>query len=68
MVWTIPEERMRAKHEHWIPLSKRALEVLRAAERLRPSPQPHELVFTSIGGRQIDASVLSKTCSSAGGT
>ena len=40
MVWTIPEERMKAKREHRIPLNKRAIEVLRAAEQLRPSPQP----------------------------
>ena len=60
MVWTIPEERMKAKREHRIPLSKRAVEVLRAAEQLRPSPQPHELVFTSVRGRRIDASVVSK--------
>ena len=56
MVWTIPEERMKAKREHRIPLSKRAVAVLRAAEQLRPSPQPHELVFTSVRGRRIDAS------------
>ena len=60
MVWTVPEERMKAKREHRIPLSKRAIEVLRAAEQLRPSPQPHELVFTSVRGRRIDASVVSK--------
>ena len=60
MVWTIPEERMKAKREHRIPLSKRAVEVLRAAEQLRPSPQPHELVFTSVRGMRIDASVVSK--------
>ena len=60
MVWTIPEERMKAKRQHRIPLSKRAVEVLRAAEQLRPSPQPHELVFTSVRGRRIDASVVSK--------
>ena len=41
-------------------MSKRAVEVLRAAERLRPSPQPHELVFTSVRGMRIDASVVSK--------
>ena len=60
MVWTIPEERMKSKREHRIPLSKRAIEVLRSAEQLRPSPQPHELVFTSVRGRRIDASVVSK--------
>ena len=66
MVWAVPQERMKAKREHRVPLSKRALEVLRAAERLRPSPQPHELVFTSIRGKQIDASVLSKTLTRLG--
>ena len=60
MVWTVPEERMKSKREHRIPLAKRAVEVLREAEALRPSPQPHELVFTSVRGKQIDASVLSK--------
>ena len=66
MVWAVPQERMKAKREHRVPLSKRAVEVLRAAERLRPSPQPHELVFTSIRGKQIDASVLSKTLTRLG--
>jgi len=51
---------MKSKREHRIPLAKRAVEVLREAEQLRPSPQPHELVFTSVRGRPIDASVLSK--------
>ena len=54
MVWTIPQERMKATREHRIPLSKRAVEVLRAAAQLRPSPQPHELVFTGVRGRRID--------------
>ena len=66
MVWTIPEERMKAKREHRIPLSKRAVEVLRAAEQLRPSPQPHELVFTSVRGMRIDASVVSKMVARVG--
>ena len=46
---------MKAKREHRIPLSKRAVEVLRAAEQPR-----HELVFTNVRGRRIDASVVSK--------
>ena len=65
MVWTIPQERMKAKREPRIPLSKRAVEVLRAAEQLRPSPQPHELVFTGVRGRRIDASVVSKMIAQA---
>ena len=33
-VWTIPASRMKAKREHRIPLSVRAVEVLREAEKL----------------------------------
>lgn len=36
-VWTIPPERMKAKKEHRIPLSSRALEILRDMEQLRES-------------------------------
>ena len=32
--WTVPAERMKAKREHRVPLSKRALEVLAAAAEL----------------------------------
>lgn len=34
-VWTIPAERMKAKKEHRIPLSERALEILREMQGLR---------------------------------
>lgn len=34
--WTIPAERMKAGKEHRVPLSDRALEILRDAESLRP--------------------------------
>ena len=47
-VWTIPASRMKAKREHRVPLSGRAAEVLGEAAGLRPSPAPHELVFTSV--------------------
>ena len=52
MVWTIPQERMKAKREHRIPLSKRALEVLRAAERLaRRRSRMNWCSRASAGGR-----------------
>jgi integrase len=31
-VWTIPAERMKSKREHRVPLSKRAIEIVRAAQ------------------------------------
>ena len=60
LVWTIPQERMKAKREHRVPLSARAVEVLREAEQLRPSPQLHEPIFTSVRGKLIDAATVSK--------
>ena len=33
-VWTVPGARMKAKRDHRVPLSGRAVEVLRAARRL----------------------------------
>ncbi|MCY4510952.1 MAG: tyrosine-type recombinase/integrase [Acidobacteria bacterium] len=59
-LWTIPASRMKAKREHRVPLSGRAAEILGEAERLRPSPAPHELVFTSVRGKLIDGSAISK--------
>ncbi|WP_260117446.1 tyrosine-type recombinase/integrase [Pseudoduganella dura] len=45
--WTIPASRMKAKVEHRIPLSVRALEILRerAANRLQKDARPTNLVF-----------------------
>jgi len=65
-LWTIPASRMKAKREHRVPLSARAAEVLSEAEELRPSPPPHELVFTSVRGKPIDGSALSKLVSQLG--
>ena len=42
-VWTIPAERMKANREHRIPLSERALDVLREAAAIRDG----DLVFPS---------------------
>ena len=65
-VWTIPGSRMKAKREHRVPLSARATEVLGEAEELGPSPAPHELVFTTVRGRLIDGSTISKLVSELG--
>ena len=65
-VWTIPATRMKAKREHRVPLSGRAVEVLGGATELRPSPAPHELVFASVRGKLIDGSAISKLVSELG--
>ncbi len=65
-VWAIPASRMKAKREHRVPLSGRAAEVLGEAAELRPSPAPHELVFTSVRGGLIDASTISKLVAELG--
>jgi integrase len=36
-LWTIPAERMKAKRRHVVPLSKRCVEILRAARALYPA-------------------------------
>ena len=44
-VWTIPPERMKAKKEHRVPLSERAMAVLDAMFKLRTENTPRALVF-----------------------
>ncbi len=44
-VWTIPQERMKMRRPHLVPLSRQALEVL---EKLRPITGVSELVFPSV--------------------
>lgn len=39
-VWTIPAMRMKAKAEHRVPLSKRAIEILRDLHEHRPADNP----------------------------
>ena len=55
-VWTISAERMKAKREHRVPLSGRAVEVLEAARGLGDG----ELVFPMRSGRPTAASTLPK--------
>ena len=55
-VWTIAAERMKAKREHRVPLSGRAVEVIEAARPLGDG----ELVFPMRSGRPVAASTLPK--------
>ena len=55
--WTVPAERMKSRREHRVPLSCRALEVLREAEK--PSGKSG-LIFPSPTGCQLPDSNLSK--------
>jgi integrase len=56
-VWTIPAERMKMNREHRVPLSHRAIDVLKDAEALRDASG---LVFPSIRGKQLSDMTLSK--------
>ncbi len=55
--WTIPASRMKMKEPHVVPLSPRALEVLKEAESLR---DPSGLVFPSMRGKVLSDMTLSK--------
>ena len=55
--WRIPGERMKAGREHRVPLSSRALEVLRAAAEYRDGSG---LVFPSVRGKMLSDMTLSK--------
>ena len=56
-VWTIPGERMKTGKEHRVPLSKRAVEILREAREL---PGKSGLVFPSITDRPLSDATMSK--------
>ena len=56
-VWTIPASRMKAKREHRIPLSARALEILEEARRLHDDGG---LVFRGVKGGGIHTSMFGK--------
>ena len=57
VTWTVPAERMKARREHRVPLSRRALEVLNEAEKLSGNTG---LIFPSPTGRILPDSNLSK--------
>ena len=56
-IWTVPAERMKAKLEHRVPLSREALRVLDQASELADKSG---LVFPSPTGRELSDSTLSK--------
>ena len=56
-VWTIPADRMKAKREHRVPLSGRALEIL---EEARKRHGGGGIVFRGAKGGRIHASMFSK--------
>ena len=57
-VWTIPADRMKAKREHRVPLSGRALEILEEARKLHGGGG---IVFRGAKGGRIHASMFSKS-------
>ena len=56
-VWVVPGERMKEGKEYRIPLSGRALEILREAGKI---PGKDGLVFPSVKGRKLSDATLSK--------
>lgn len=56
-VWTIPAERMKAKREHRVPLSPRAVEVLREAMQYSNGTG---LIFPSATGKVMSDGTVSK--------
>ena len=55
--WTIPAERMKAGRMHRVPLSDRAVEILREAQENRAASN---LVFPSVTGKALSSMMLSK--------
>ena len=54
--WTVPAERMKARHEHQVPLVGRSIEVLRQAEELADGTS--ELVFPGLRGNPLSDMVF----------
>ncbi len=67
--WSIPPERMKAKREHRVPLSSRAVEILLEAQRLSNATEnsngeertnSSDLIFPSPTGRPLSDNTISK--------
>jgi len=56
-VWTVPAQRMKAKKPHRVPLSGRAIEILRKAAEVQGE---RGLVFPSVRGKVMSDNTLSK--------
>ena len=54
-IWTVPAERMKAKREHRVPLSARAVDILREAQALADESS---LVFPSSRGKPLGDKTL----------
>ena len=63
--WTIPADRIKAGREHRIPLSTRAMDVLKRAKRLSPVNRTG-LVFVSPRGRALDGNTPNKMLAKVG--
>lgn len=57
-LWTIPASRMKAKKEHRVPLTARALAILEEAKGLKV--ENCDLVFPSVTGKALSDSTISK--------
>ena len=55
--WTVPASRMKAKRDHRVPLSARAMDILHEARELSGGI---ELVFPSAHGRALSGNTISK--------
>ena len=55
--WTVPAGRMKAKRDHRVPLTARALEILHEARELS---EDSDLVFPSAHGRALSDNTISK--------
>ena len=56
-LWTVPAERMKARVEHRVPLSNRAIEILQSQQK---KAEHSTLVFPSVGGKVFTDMVLTK--------
>lgn len=58
-LWTIPQERMKARREHRVPLSEGSMNVLQQA---RESLGERGLIFPAVSGQVLSDSTVSKLC------
>ncbi|MCY3775938.1 MAG: integrase arm-type DNA-binding domain-containing protein, partial [Candidatus Aminicenantes bacterium] len=56
-VWTIPAGRMKGYREHWVPLTRRALEILKEAKVLG---RGNRLVFPRVSGKPLGRTAMSE--------
>lgn len=68
-IWTVPEERMKAKREHRVPLTASAVSILRHMDMLRSSLTSNSLIFPGgKPGSPLSDVALSKALHRAAGT